>query len=242
MKITPLGDSAVIIHVSADAKDTAGRTLSEVLRARRAIENARIPGVTECASAYETVAVFFDAFEVMRNGAQPDSVTDWIAEEIRKALRNSKKHAASKTGKRFMEVPICCDPEFALDLPEVARHAGIAEQEVMDLYCAAEYQVAAIGFTPGFPFLSGLPAPLRTPRRSTPRTQIPAGSVAIGGKQTGIYSLSSPGGWNVIGRTPLVLFDPGRTAPALFEPGDRLQFRPIAREEFQSWQAEKSGT
>jgi inhibitor of KinA len=104
----------------------------------------------------------------------------------------------------------------------------------VDLHSEAEYRVSCIGFVPGFPFLAGLPKELATPRRAAPRKEIPAGSVAIGGAQTGIYPLRSPGGWNLIGRTPLHLFDPEKTPPAFLRAGDRVRFRAITREEFEA--------
>jgi inhibitor of KinA len=134
---------------------------------------------------------------------------------------------------RVIQIPVCYDPEFAFDLDHVAEHAQISSREVVDLHSAAEYRVNCIGFVPGFPFLSGLPKKLATPRRATPRKEIPAGSVAIGGAQTGIYPMRSPGGWNVIGRTPLRLFNPENDPPALLRVGDRVQFHSITREEFE---------
>jgi len=116
----------------------------------------------------------------------------------------------------------------------VAQHAGRTAQEVVDLHSGAEYRVSCLGFTPGFPFLAGLPNELGTPRRKIPRKEIPAGSVAIGGTQTGIYPVKSPGGWNVIGRTALRLFDPTKSPPAFLRAGDRVRFRSITREEFEA--------
>jgi inhibitor of KinA len=106
---------------------------------------------------------------------------------------------------------------------------------VVGLHTGAEYLVHAIGFTPGFPYLGGLPEALRAPRRDTPRANVPAGSVAIGGSQTGVYPVESPGGWQLIGRTPVALFRPAETPAALLRPGDRVRFRAISPEEFSSW-------
>jgi inhibitor of KinA len=135
---------------------------------------------------------------------------------------------------RPVEIPVCYDREFAPDLEEVARHAQISTKEVVDLHTGAEYRVACIGFVPGFPFLAGLPKTLATPRRATPRKEIPPGSVGIGGAQTGIYPLRSPGGWNLIGRTPLKLFEPAKDPPTVLCAGDRVRFRAITRQEFES--------
>jgi inhibitor of KinA len=149
---------------------------------------------------------------------------------IADALRSKGSKKLSKT--RTIDVPVCYDDEFALDLPEVAAHCRLPPDEVVRLHARAAYRVACVGFTPGFPYLSGLPDRLATPRRSTPRSAVPAGSVAIGGNQTGIYPHQSPGGWNIIGRTPLRLFDPRSDPPARLAIGDAVRFRVIAREEF----------
>ena len=114
----------------------------------------------------------------------------------------------------------------------MAEHTRLSADEVVDLHSRAEYRVACIGFVPGFPFLTGLAKKLATPRRATPRKEISPGSVGIGGPQTGIYPLRSPGGWNLIGRTPLRLFDPQQDPPTLLRAGDRVRFRAITREEF----------
>ncbi len=233
MKIIPLGDSTVIVRLAQGFRDAPEKTLRDVLAGLRAIEIARIPGVIECASAYTTVAVFFDPVEAIRNGADPAAVTAWLEERIGHAMSDPGKVKRTRRDERVLEIPMCCDEEFAFDLAQVAARAGSSENEVIDLYCATEYQVSCLGFTPGFPFLAGLPKKLATPRRSSPRKEIAAGSVAIGGEQTGIYPLPSPGGWNVIGRTPLRLFDPAKSPPALLRAGDRVRFRTITRDEFE---------
>jgi inhibitor of KinA len=230
MEITPLGDSALIVRIRETSADLDHESLSAVLGALRKIESAQIPGVIELAPAYTTIGVFFDPLQVASAGADPAAVFDWLAEQIRKAV--SRKMKSAKRTARLIKIPVCYDPEFALDLNEVAQHAGLSAKEVVDLHHAAEYRVNCVGFTPGFPYLAGLPKKLARPRRATPRKEIPAGSVAIGGAQTGIYPFRSPGGWNVIGRTPLQLFDPRNSPPALLHAGDRVRFRPITRDEF----------
>ena len=231
LEIWPLGDSALIVRVGKDFEGSPDETLNAVLQAQRRLENARLPGVIEIAPAYTTVAVFFDPMRIIAAGAKEDGVFDWLSERIGEALSDAREVPYQLEG-CLVEVPVCYETEFALDLDDVAQHAGVHWKEVVDLHCGAEYRVHCIGFTPGFPFLGGLPGKLATPRRATPRTEIPAGSVAIGGTQTGIYPLKSPGGWNVIGRTPLRLFDPKKDPPALLRAGDRVRFRAITREEF----------
>jgi inhibitor of KinA len=127
---------------------------------------------------------------------------------------------------------VCYDLELALDLARIAEQTSLEQTQVIELHSSATYTTACIGFMPGFPFLAGLPAKLHLPRLATPRTRVPAGSVAIAAAQAGIYPFDSPGGWNVIGRTPLRLFDAHQNPPALLRPGDRVRFRSITREEF----------
>lgn len=133
---------------------------------------------------------------------------------------------------RLVELPICYDGEFGPDLDDVARHAGLSADDVIARHLGSEYLVAMLGFSPGFPYLRGLPPELATPRRATPRLKIPAGSIGIAGTQTGIYPQATPGGWQLIGRTPATLFALDQTPPALLQPGDRVRFRRIAAAEF----------
>jgi inhibitor of KinA len=234
MEITPLGDSALIVRVHEDLGHAPGQSVGEVLQMMRRIEAAQIPGIIELAPAYTTIAVYFEPCAVMASGVEPDHVIDWLTEQLNRLVRQVRQRRRRYVKARSIEVPVCFDEEFAFDLERVAQQANLAPAELLDLYCAATYRVGCIGFTPGFPFLLGLPDKLATPRRATPRKEVPAGSVGIGGKQTGIYPLRSPGGWNVIGRTPLKLFDPEKNPPALLRVGDRVQVRAITREEFES--------
>jgi inhibitor of KinA len=236
MEIVPLGDSALIVRVRKRFEDAPEETLDEVRRAFQRIRNAAIPGVIELAPAYTSVAVFFDPVGVAKANGTPDGLFDWLATEIRSALRSvsARDGCRSPTAPSTVEIPVCYDPEFAPDLDHVAEHAKFSPTEVVDLHSSGQYRAACIGFVPGFPFLSGLARKLATPRRDVPRKEIPPGSVGIGGAQTGIYPLRSPGGWNLIGRTPLKLFDPTKDPPALLRAGDRVRFRAITREEFEA--------
>ena len=235
MEIVSLGDSALIVRVRDQFEEAPEETLDEVLRTFQRIRNAAIPGVIELVTAYKSIAVFFDPITVTKAIETSDDVFGWLATRIRAAVAGvadpgRKVRAASQT----IEIPVCYDPEFALDIDDVARRANISPSEIIRLHSSAEYRVACIGFVPGFPFLTGLPKKLATPRRDVPRKEIPPGSVGIGGAQTGIYPLRSPGGWNLIGRTPLRLFDPEKNPPALLHAGDRVRFRAITREEFEA--------
>jgi inhibitor of KinA len=235
MEIVPLGDSALIVRVRDRFDDAPEQTLDKVLRAFQQLQRADIPGVIELAPAYTSVAVFFDPVAVAKATEKSDKGLDWLAMRIRAAVAEVANPGRKKrSAPRTVEIPVCYDAEFALDLHHVAQTAELSPSEVIHVHSSAKYRVACIGFVPGFPFLTGLPKTLATPRRHVPRKEIPSGSVGIGGAQTGIYPLRSPGGWNLIGRTPLPLFDPESKTPTLLRAGDRVRFRAIARDEFES--------
>jgi inhibitor of KinA len=231
MKIEPLGDSALIVRVVDEFARDSDAALSQVLAALRSLEAAALEGVIELAPAYATVAVFFDPARIAPNETDQPPF-DWLRSEVESVLNCGSANQKSKSESAVIEVPVCYEGEFAPDLAEVAQRAGLSEDEVVRRHSSASYRVNCVGFTPGFPFLSGLPTELATPRRAAPRKEIPAGAVGIGGAQTGIYPRKSPGGWNLIGRTPLRLFDLQREPPALFQAGDYVQLRKISREEF----------
>jgi len=233
MEITPLGDSALLIRVAENFDDAPEASLNKVLTANRSLGVAKIPGTIEVAPAYTTVALFYDSTRAIEAGAPAHDVVGWLDQRIREALSGVKLNAVSRFGQSPIEIPVCYDKEFGFDLEDVARHTGLDPKEVVGLHSGARYRVHCLGFTGGFAFLGGLPRGLATPRRDVPRKEIPAGSVAIGGKQTGIYPIKSPAGWNVIGRTPRQLFDPKKNPPVLLQAGDRVQFRQITREEFE---------
>jgi KipI family sensor histidine kinase inhibitor len=223
MRIDPLGDSALLVRVVEEFRPD--ESLEAVLRATDALEAAAIPGVLEFVPAYTTIGVCYDP---ARSGP-----FDELRTKIEAALNQDLEKARPRVV-ALIEVPVCYDDrELAPDLDLVAQHTGLCSEAVVALHSGGEYRVTCVGFTPGFPYLSGLPAELATPRRASPRMEIPAGAVAIGGAQTGIYPRKSPGGWNIIGRTPLRLFNVERDPPALFHAGDRVRFRRISRDEFQ---------
>jgi len=232
MEITPLGDSAVLVRLIESFEGDPGAALERVLAAHQTLAATKIPGVIELAPAYTTITLFYDPVRAVEAGAPIEDVFSWLAQRIRDAISNGENMSAPSIPTTTVEIPVCYASEFAFDLDDVARRAGLDVDGVVDLHSGTEYRVHCVGFTPGFPFLGGLSPKLATPRRETPRTEIPAGSVGIGGMQTGIYPVKSPGGWNIIGRTPLRLFDPQKNPPVLLRAGDRLRFRPINREEF----------
>jgi inhibitor of KinA len=231
MQITPLGDSALTLHVREAFDESPNDTLDQVLGYFDFLRRADLPGVIELAPAYTTVTLFYDPARAVAAGADPNSVFEWVAARVHTEIANGSIRLKRTPGSAI-EIPVCYDQKFAPDLDEVSHRVGLTVEQVIEMHSSANYRVNCLGFTPGFPYLSGLPAELATPRRPVPRKEVPAGSVAIGGSQTGIYPATSPGGWNVIGRTPARLFIPSKNPPALLCPGDNVRFRPISRSEF----------
>jgi inhibitor of KinA len=231
MKIAPLGDAAVVVTL-ADTVDAATVAAAQALV--DALEAKPLPGVIECVPANASVAVYYDPVRVPGNGGPPpyERVCQWI--EDRAGAAEPGGHAAG----RSLTIPVCYGGEWGPDLEAIGAAHGLSVEEVVSLHRGAEYFVSAVGFAPGFPYLGGLPERLHTPRRKSPRTRVPAGTVAIGGRQTGIYPFETPGGWNLIGRTPWRLFDPYARPPALFQLGDRVRFQSVTPAEFQSLQCQ----
>jgi inhibitor of KinA len=223
--IRPLGDRAIIVRLG-DTADEATR-----LRVRacyeRLVEGAPA-GAFDIVPGFASVAVHYDPVRVAREGLSPHEAMTAAVEQL---LGGELKMPAEEAG-RVVEIPVCYDEPFALDLDEVARHAGLTRERVIALHSEPEYVVHMIGFLPGFPYLGGLDPRLATPRKESPRLRVPAGSVGIGGRQTGVYTFDSPGGWQVIGRTPLGLFDIDRDPPSMLRIGDRVRFRPVSADVF----------
>lgn len=227
MQITPLGDNALMLELG-DVIDES--THSRVQKAWRALAGAPMSAVTELVPAYTTVTLFYDPLLAVRAGAPANGITGWLKAAVLERLKNPPKMEKFKG--RTVEVPVCYDAEFGPDLEVVAKQAKLSVAEVIKRHGKPEYLVYLVGFAPGFPYLGGLPKELETPRRTKPRMVVPPGSVGIGGKQTGIYPLATPGGWNLVGRTPVKLFRPAENPPVLLRAGDRVKFRAITREEF----------
>ena len=226
-----LGDAALLLRFG----DRIDATLNASVHAvARALHDANLPGVRELVPAYSSVAVHYDPRVWLGKGAVPTSYEGMLERLREVATRALAEYVPSRAGDGDapFEIPVCYGGEFGPDLDEVAEHARLSASEVTALHGAADYRVAMLGFAPGFPYLLGLDTRLVTPRRANPRTRVPVGSVASGGAQTGIYPRELPGGWRLIGRTPLRLFDTARASPALLTPGQRIRFRAIGVEEF----------
>lgn len=207
MTLKPLGDSAWLVEFPGQSGEAAR---ARVAGLAAALAEERPAVVLDVVPSFDTLAVHFDG--------DGDIVRDWISSV---EVSGQLPEGAEKT------IHVVYGGEGGPDLEEVAARTGMSPEEVIRLHSGATYTVAAVGFSPGFPYLAGLPEPLALPRRGTPRTKVPAGSVAIGGGQAGIYPFDSPGGWHLLGRTNARLFDPTMDPPALLHPGGRLKFVPV---------------
>ena len=186
-----------------------------------ALRDAHIPGVVEWVPTYRSLMVCYDP-----------SVISYRRLRLRLRGLMQKASRVSQAGRRIWEIPVCYGGVYGEDIGFVASNAGITTDEVVRLHAGKEYRIYMLGFLPGFAYLGGLDKRIHTPRLKIPRTKIPLGSVGIGGEQTGIYPLASPGGWQLIGRTPIKPYDPARSLPILFEAGDYLRFVPIDQARF----------
>jgi inhibitor of KinA len=228
MNLEPLGDSAVVATLGSRI-DAA--TLGRVRRFAAAVAAGRGRGIVDVVPAYATVTTFYDPACFTESGED-------AYESVRRFLERCASGAGSAVpveNPRLVELPVVYGGEGGRDLDWVAHHCGMDPAQVIAAHVGVEYVVHAIGFSPGFPYLGGLPDSLRAPRRETPRPRVPAGSVGIGGAQTGVYPLESPGGWRLIGRTPVALFRPDRTPSALLRVGDRVRFRAVTQSESETW-------
>jgi len=179
-------------------------------------------GVREIIPTYRSILIYYDP-----------SVT--IPQRLQETLSDLESRLAEIEipPPEVVEIPVCYGGEYGPDIDHVAQSHDLTVQEVIDLHAEPEYLIYMVGFTPGFPFLGGLPAELHTPRLKTPRTLVPKGSVGIANDQTGVYPIASPGGWQLIGRTPISLFSSERSNPILYQAGDRIRFTPISSREYQ---------
>lgn len=227
MHLSPLGDQIILVTLG-DAIDAATHAMVRSAVAR--LDAAGLEGVVDLVPAFASVAVHYDPTRVQGTAASP---YDRLAAGVSHVLADLTHDELPPA--RVVEIPVCYGGELGPDLEDVARAHDLSPDDVVRMHHDATYLVYMIGFMPGFAYLGGLSERIATPRRSSPRSAVPAGAVGIGGSQTGVYPLVSPGGWNLIGRTPRRIFDIARDEPTLLATGDRVRFHPISRTEFDNW-------
>jgi KipI family sensor histidine kinase inhibitor len=223
-RVVAAGDAALVVEFEEridPAVNARAIALAETVRA------ADIAGVRDVVPTYRSVAVYFDPLRTAG-----DALLARLEQEASRA-------APAATGARApVRIPVCYGGAFGPDLAHVAQATGLAEGDVVARHCAATYRVFMLGFVPGFAYLGLVDPSIAAPRHSIPRTRVPAGSVGIAGRQTGIYPSETPGGWQIIGRTPVLPFDPRRAEPFLMKAGDAVRFEPIDRPAFETLVAE----
>ena len=218
MKIIPASDSSLLVGF--------GNVISPALHERvlalfHAFQAQHDPRIRNLHPGYASLLIDFDPLRMTH-----DELTSVVQQLANVSGSFADRHADVIT------IPVCYDVEFGPDLPGVSQHAGLSADQVVRLHSSPTYLVYFLGFSPGFVYLGGLPEILHAPRLASPRPSIAGGSVGIAGSQTGIYPVDSPGGWKLIGRTPLRMFDPEATPPTRLQPGDKMKFSPIDRATF----------
>jgi inhibitor of KinA len=216
-----MGDRGLLLEFG----DEISQEINEkVRRMAFAIQSETVPGILETVPTYRSLLVLYNPLILCINDLKKK------LELIEEGLQQSPFPEPVLT-----RIPVVYGGKFGPDLDSVAEYHRSAPEEIIRLHCSRAYHIYLIGFMPGFPYMGELPEGLVTPRLKSPRLSVPAGSVAIAQKQTGIYPMDSPGGWQLLGRTPVRMFDPGRDPPAYLRMGDRVQFYPIGEKEFEEW-------
>ncbi|WP_291859432.1 5-oxoprolinase subunit PxpB [Bradyrhizobium sp.] len=216
-RILKAADSALVIEFGA----AIDRGISDrVLALAETLTNAGLPGATEIVATFRSLCVNYDS--LVTTGAD-------LERAIAELLKGSR---TSSQIRRLWDIPVCYDPPHAPDIEEVANSVGLTAAEVATLHAGTQYHVYMIGFVPGYPYMGDLPAKLRLPRRLDPRTRVPPGSLAIATSMTAVYPYESPGGWHLIGTSPVSFFDPDSAKGALLGPGDAVKFRAVTEGEF----------
>ena len=224
---SPLGDSALEITLGSGIEQAVN---SKVLAAYQLIKSSEIKGILDIVPAYCSLVIHFDP---LQKGHPGITAYDYFISIINDILQPVDLSGQSML--RSMSVPVCYALKFGIDLQAVSSETNLEIEEIISLHCSRTYRVYMIGFLPGFAYMGEVDARIASPRLAIPRLRVEAGSVGIADKQTGIYPLDSPGGWKILGRTPLTIFNKQLEAPVYFNPGDAVQFYPITEHEFESY-------
>ena len=214
----PFGEQSVLIEWSAVIDENI---LSDIIVFKEKIKNYHIKNVVELRSAYNSLLVVYDKKLLLFEDAVIELET----------LYRQKKQATKLTSRQW-KIPVCYDAVFAIDLDEISLEKGLSKESIIECHSKTVYKVYFIGFLPGFMYLGGLNKKLHTPRKSTPRLKIIKGAVAIGGEQTGVYPCESPGGWNIIGNSPIEFFNPKSDIPCFVNAGDKIVFKSVSLKEY----------
>lgn len=213
------GDKGIVVEFGNEISEAVNKKVRNMYLA---VRESRITGIQEIIPTYRSLLVNYEPMLL-----SVDELTEKLVE-----IENSLD-SIELPEPRIIELPVAYGGEFGEDLGFVAEYNGISEAEVIRIHSSVDYLIYMLGFAPGFPYLGGMSERIEAPRLLTPRTRIPAGSVGIAGKQTGVYPIEAPGGWRLIGRTPVRLYDPGRRTPVILRAGDRIRFIPVDKREYE---------
>ena len=235
--LSSMGDSAITVSFGNEINLECHQKVRALLQS---LERQAWDFIKDCIPSYTTITVCYDPYKVVKSLGHSMTVSAFaLMQNLLTELIDSLDEKPSQAHSKLVEIPVCYQGEFALDLDFVAQHCRLSPQEVIRQHSSSEYLVYMLGFAPSFSYLGGLPSSLTTPRRQQPRLLIPAGAVGIAGSQTGVYPLATPGGWQLIGRTPLALFLPQKNPPCLLRAGDRVRFCPISSAEYYHYLEER---
>ena len=229
IRILDCGEQAMVVEFGSRIDPNVN---ARVHRLARILTQTMPERLVEVVPTYRSLMIYFDPLVIHRKDLQ---------EQIAKLLPTVERIDPADEISRVITVPVSYGGEFGPDLEYVARHNGLSEEEVVAIHTSAPLRIYMLGFTPGFPYLGGLSERIAAPRLDVPRVKVPAGSVGVAGTQTGIYPMESPGGWRLIGRTPLKIFDPRAERPFLFAAGDYVQFAAVHGDEFRALQQQVEG-
>lgn len=229
--IFSIGDSALTIDFGNVIDKNTNKKIISLFNA---IRKDPLTGMIDAIPAYSSLSIIYDPFLIRKNFSKNDTAFDWIKGQTEKFLQQHIK--SNEEQSRLIKIPVCYDEKFGIDLIRIAEEKKLSKEEIIQLHTTKQYRVYMLGFLPGFPYMGEVDERIAMSRKSQPQS-VAAGSVGIAGKQTGIYSLSSPGGWNIIGRTPLQLFDQSKDEPTLLRAGDIVEFYSISKEEFLKMQS-----
>ena len=228
-KIFAISDSALTIDFGNVINETIN---SKVLSLFREFQNNPPEGVIETIPAYSSLTVYYNIFQLSKSIPSDKTVYEWVSLQLEERLLHLPETSDNES--RLLEIPVCYEHEFAPDIEELATSKGISVEEVIQVHSSRQYRVFMLGFLPGFSYMGEVDEKISVPRKSQPKP-VAAGSIGIAGRQTGIYPSASPGGWQIIGRTPLKLFDPGKEEPTLLKAGDSVRFISISKNEFENY-------
>ena len=233
--IFPLGDSALVIDFGDKIDVEINKKVGRLYKRLKAIEE---PIIIDLVPAYSSLAVYFNLYVLQQEKLGDESSFDLMSAFIESLALEDEEEQEEKT--TLIEIPVCYDCSFGSDLALSARHKELSIEKFIEIHTSVVYRVYMIGFLPGFPYMGETDERIALPRKVVPRKDVPAGSVGIAGRQTGIYPLTSPGGWQIIGRTPVSMFNKNKESPVLLQMGDEVKFYSITEHEFANYQGGNS--